>query len=223
MKSPTGSTVGALLLIAGAVIVMGIITAETQYPDRLDYSTAGNEISDLGATRPPNSVVTHPSSEIFNATMLAAGAMIATAGVLSRRANRRRVAPYVLSVFGVAVFLVGIFPGNHAAVHPVVAMGAFVLGGMSCITSARLSRGPMRYVSVALGVTTLTSLVLAGSLTTVLGSAAPSGGSCIRWSSGSSDTAATCWEARRQQCARGLCTEDGSRRDPAPGGRRQPT
>ncbi|MGZ4911320.1 MAG: hypothetical protein ACXV5N_13655 [Halobacteriota archaeon] len=44
----------ALLLIAGIVAIMGIITAEATYPG---YSTAKNDISDLGATRPPNSII----------------------------------------------------------------------------------------------------------------------------------------------------------------------
>lgn len=39
---------GVLLILAGALILMGIITAETQYPADRGYSTARNEISDLG-------------------------------------------------------------------------------------------------------------------------------------------------------------------------------
>ena len=38
---------GALLFLAGAVVLMGIITAEALYP--ADYSTAANTVSDLGA------------------------------------------------------------------------------------------------------------------------------------------------------------------------------
>ena len=39
---------GALLFLAGAVVLMGIITAEALYP--ADYSTAANTVSDLGGT-----------------------------------------------------------------------------------------------------------------------------------------------------------------------------
>jgi hypothetical membrane protein len=49
---------GALLVIAGIVAIMGIITAEATYPG---YSTAKNDISDLGATRPPNSIIKQPA------------------------------------------------------------------------------------------------------------------------------------------------------------------
>ena len=54
------SAAGLLLAIAGSVILMGIITAESQYP--FPYTTHDNEISDLGATRPPNSVTHQPSA-----------------------------------------------------------------------------------------------------------------------------------------------------------------
>ena len=51
---------GLLYLLAGAIVLMGIITAEAFYPS--GYSTFKNEISDLGATRQPNSVSFEPSS-----------------------------------------------------------------------------------------------------------------------------------------------------------------
>ncbi len=67
------SLAGALLVLAGCVALMGIISAETFYPA---YSTAQNHISDLGATRPPDSVILQPSATIFNATMLATGLLV---------------------------------------------------------------------------------------------------------------------------------------------------
>lgn len=161
---------GLLLLLAGVAILMGIITAETQYPAARDYSTADNEISDLGATRPPNSVITHPSSDIFNATMLATGALIIAASVLLLRTDaRRHAAPYVILLFGAGVLGVGIFPGNNATIHPLVAMVAFVFGGLSCVTSSRIVRGPFRWVSVGLGSIALVFLFFAGSFIPVLG------------------------------------------------------
>ena len=45
---------GTLIAVAGAGILMAIITAEALYPAA--YSTATNAISDLGGTEPPNSV-----------------------------------------------------------------------------------------------------------------------------------------------------------------------
>src|SRR5215217_4969625 len=42
---------GTLLFLAGAVVLMGIITAEALYP--ASYSTASNTVSDLGAPYRP--------------------------------------------------------------------------------------------------------------------------------------------------------------------------
>jgi hypothetical membrane protein len=64
---------GALLLIAGIVAIMGIITAEATYPG---YSTAKNHISDLGATRPPNSIIKQPAATIFSATLVVVGLLM---------------------------------------------------------------------------------------------------------------------------------------------------
>src|SRR5687767_11614372 len=103
MDSSRTVTAGMLLLLAGVFILMGVITAETQYPADLQYSTADNEISDLGATRPPGSVITHPSADIFNVTMIVTGSMIMAAALLLRAVYRRRSFVYVMVVFGLGV------------------------------------------------------------------------------------------------------------------------
>lgn len=63
---------GFLYFFAGAIVLMSIITAEALYPP-LVYSTFKNEISDLGATRQPNSLNFEPSSTIFITIILLAG------------------------------------------------------------------------------------------------------------------------------------------------------
>ena len=55
------------------MILVGIITAETQYPRGRHYDTFTNDINDLEATLPPHSVITQPSAHIFEWTMLLAG------------------------------------------------------------------------------------------------------------------------------------------------------
>jgi hypothetical membrane protein len=76
-------TSGALLFLAGSIILMGIITAEAFYPS--GYTTANSEISDLGATVRPNSVTYQPSATIFNYTMMLAGLMVAMAALLQHK------------------------------------------------------------------------------------------------------------------------------------------
>ncbi len=74
---------GTLLFLAGSIIIMGIITGETFYPT--GYNTFKNEISDLGGTRPPNSIIYEPSATIFNITMLVTGLMIFVASLFTHR------------------------------------------------------------------------------------------------------------------------------------------
>lgn len=70
---------GILLFLAGSIALMGIITAEAFYPSGTAYTTFQSEISDLGATKPPNSIIYQPSATIFNMAMLFAGLMTLTA------------------------------------------------------------------------------------------------------------------------------------------------
>ena len=53
----------------------GIITAETKYPVFRHYTTQ-QEISDLGGTAPPHSIVTQLSAMIFDTTMIIAGILL---------------------------------------------------------------------------------------------------------------------------------------------------
>ncbi len=147
---------GALLVLAGVVALMGIISAETFYPD---YSTAANAISDLGATVPPNSVIHQPSATIFNLTMLATGLLVLGAtGALSRsRFGLQVIAP--LAAFGLGAFLVGVFPGNWGTIHALAAMLTFIGGGVSAVASATALRPPLRYISAGLGLVSLLTLL----------------------------------------------------------------
>lgn len=65
---------GFLAFLSGFIIFMGIITGEIYYPE--GYSTHFNDISDLGSTRPPNSVIYQPSATIFNVSMIASGLLL---------------------------------------------------------------------------------------------------------------------------------------------------
>ena len=159
---------GVMFLLAGVVILMGIITAETQYPPDVGYTTTNNEISDLGATRPPDSIITQPSATIFNTTMMISGAMIVAGAFASRRRYPHRSAPYAALVFGIGVLGVGFFPGN-TTMHVYFAMTTFVFGGLTCILASRITASPFRYISAALGMTTLVFLFFAGAFMAALG------------------------------------------------------
>lgn len=110
---------GLLLFLAGAVILMGIITAEALYPG---YSTSQQAISDLGASEPPESVIVQPSATIFNATMMVSGLLILAGTVFVISSFRARGFPVLLVLLGAGALGVGIFPGNYGSLHAILAL-----------------------------------------------------------------------------------------------------
>jgi hypothetical membrane protein len=158
---------GALLFLAGAFALMGIITGEIFYPQ--DYTTAHSEISDLGATRPPDSVTYQPSATIFNTTMIVAGLMVVLGAVAAQRAHGSWWSSVPLALMGVGMVGVGVFPGNNADIHPLFALLTFVSGGVAAILSAVVVRGPFRFIAPLFGLVALVSLFGAGTLIPLLG------------------------------------------------------
>lgn len=148
---------GALLFIVGVLAFLGIITAETLYPG---YSTAQNQISDLGATQPPNSIIVQPSATIFNNTMIISGLLIIAAAYCIHRAFRSRAVTISMALFGIGILGVGTFPGNYGGLHAIFALITFVTGSLSAIAAYKVETSPFRYFSVILGAISLLDLFL---------------------------------------------------------------
>jgi hypothetical membrane protein len=154
---------GALLTIAGVTILMGIITAEALYPNT--FTTGGNEISDLGGTRPPNSLIFQPSAMIFDLSMAAIGILVIAGSWFVHRIFGRRSVTIPMTVLGIGALGVGLFPGNTGAPHAIFAMVTFVAGGVAAVSAARVTTAPFRLISFVLGAVsllTLTSYILLG-------------------------------------------------------------
>jgi hypothetical membrane protein len=170
---------GALLFVAGAVILLGIISAEALYP--VPYSTGANAISDLGGTEPPAGLVYQPSATIFNLSMVTVGVLILLGSVLVHRAFGRRAVTLPILVLGVGALGVGVFPGNTGTPHALFAMATFISGGLAAITAALVTGGPFRYLSILLGAISLSTLAAYFAM----GDAAPLGalglGGVERW------------------------------------------
>lgn len=147
---------GMLLFFGGAILLMGIIIAEALYPAA--YTTGGNEISDLGGTRPPAGLVFQPSATILNLTLMLTGLLIATSAVMLQLRLGRWLASISIGVLGLAAFFVGVFPGPTGTPHAVIAMIAFISGGFAAVFGGWIARPPFRYGLVALGLVNLASL-----------------------------------------------------------------
>jgi hypothetical membrane protein len=150
---------GVLLVLSGATVLMGIVTAEALYPAA--YNTHSQSVSDLAAMRPDN-LVRQPSALIFNLTMIFAGLAIAVAAYLLHRARNARRTTIPVALLGLGMVGVGFFPGNLLAPHTLFSMIAFTAGGAGAITTARLHTGALRMLHTGLGIISLTSLVVGG-------------------------------------------------------------
>lgn len=158
---------GLLYFLAGSIILMGIITAEIFYP--AGYTTANSEISDLGATRPPDSIIYQPSASIFNATMIIGGVLILAGSFSLFREFKQWIIVLFPALLGIGVLGVGIFPGNMSPFHGICALVAFIAGGLSAIISCKVTSAPFSYVLVFLGLVTLVFLFFSSVFIPVLG------------------------------------------------------
>jgi hypothetical membrane protein len=170
---------GGLLLIAGATVLMGIITAEALYPGT--FSTGANEISDLGGTRPPDSVILQPSATIFDVSMVLIGILVLVAARFVHGAFARRSVTIPIATLGIGALGVGLFPGNTGTPHAIFAMVTFISGGVAAISSARVTSAPFRYLSFFLGGASLVTLGLHLSLGEASPMAALGIGGIERW------------------------------------------
>ncbi|MEU4689883.1 DUF998 domain-containing protein [Actinoplanes sp. NPDC023714] len=149
---------GLCLTLAGAGILMGSITAEALFDGA--YSTHADTLSHLGASEPPDSVVTQPSATIFDVTMLVTGALILTGAWLMLRASGPKAAGVCTALLGTGVLGVGFFPLTRPGPHTVFALTAFVAGGLAVILSARGTGQPFRALWTTLGTISLVAIAL---------------------------------------------------------------
>lgn len=158
---------GALLFLAGSIILMGIITAEAFYPS--GYTTTNSEISDLGATVPPNSVSYQPSATIFNCTMMLAGLMIAVAALLQHKLYKKYLFTIPFLLLGLGMLGVGFFPGNKDPYHGMFALLTFNMGGLMAIASFKIVSAPFRYIGIVFGLITIITLYSASFFIPIIG------------------------------------------------------
>lgn len=142
---------GTLLFTGAAQFILAMIIAETLYPG---YSTSANYISDLGVG---------PSALIFNTSIFLLGVIIVTVTYFIYRGLRPRLFTVLLTLAGIGAMGVGIFTEDFLTVHSIASVVTFLFGGLATISSYRLIRTPLKYLSVILGLFGLMALILAAS------------------------------------------------------------
>ena len=144
---------GLLLFLAGSFALMGIITAEVLYPS--GYTTFKSEISDLGATKPPNSLIYQPSSSIFNITMLLSGLMALMATFYQHRYFKKLLFSIPLSLFGLGLVGIGFFSGDKVPYHGIFSLLTFISGGVTAIMSFKIVSAPFKFIGIVFGAISL--------------------------------------------------------------------
>jgi hypothetical membrane protein len=139
---------GALVFVGGSQFVLGMLVAEALYPG---YSISQNYISDLGAG---------PSALIFNSSVFLLGLTIVASAYFVHRFFRSRLVTSLLVLAGAGAMGVGVFAENYPAMHEIVSDMAFIFGGLLPIASYRLVGKPLSYLSVVMGVLSLSAMVL---------------------------------------------------------------
>jgi hypothetical membrane protein len=144
---------GVLLFLAGSFALMGIITAEVFYPS--GYTTFNSEISDLGATKPPNSLIYQPSASIFNLTMFLSGLMVLTATLFQHRYFKKLLFTIPLGLFSLGLVGIGIFSGEKTPYHGIFSLLTFISGGVSAIMSFKVVSAPFKFIGIVFGAISL--------------------------------------------------------------------
>lgn len=142
---------GSLIFIGSVQCVLGIIIAETLYPD---YSTSVNYISDLGVG---------PSSLIFNSSVFLLGLLVLAGSYFIQRSFHFKLLSVLTAITGIGAIGVGLFTEDAGAIHMVFSLVTFLFAGLSAIFSYKVQNPPLSHLSVLLGAFSLMALVLFGS------------------------------------------------------------
>ncbi len=95
---------------------------------------------------------------MFNASLLAVGALNVAGGLLEFHGRPRVLAAFLVA--GAGAMGAGLFPLDTVTPHALSAFAAFVGFNVEAIVSGTTLRGPMRAISVLLGVIGLVFVVL---------------------------------------------------------------
>jgi hypothetical membrane protein len=140
---------GILLFLLAGLFMTAIMLAASMAPA---YDLNSTAISDLG--------VIPETALLFNASLVTVGLLNIAGGLAFHREHGRGwiLALYVLA--GLGAVGAGLVPLNTSDLHGLFALVAFLFFNVQAIASGTLVSGPMRAVSVTLGLAGLAFVVL---------------------------------------------------------------
>jgi len=140
---------GALAFVGTFQFIIAMIVAEAKYTG---YSISNNYISDLGVG---------PTAPIFNTSIIIFGIVIVIVSYLVYKSINVKLFPALMFIAGLGAALVGVFPENSPYhIHTLVSFVTFLFGSLAVISSFRIQKRIMSYISVLIGLLSLISLGL---------------------------------------------------------------
>ena len=105
-------------------------------------------------------VIYQPTSSIFNSSVFLLGVLLVISAYLLWRPRKMKVFSILILLTGIGAMGVGVFPETNPVAHEITSDVAFLFAGLSAIWGYRLTRSPISYFSVILGVINLVAIVL---------------------------------------------------------------
>jgi len=152
--------VAGLLLFVGILqFLFSLMAAEFFYPG---YSVSQNFISDLGATCRSTCQIFQPSSFIFNSSLVITGVFVIASGYFYSKAKvpKSRALIILLWIAGISSAGVGLFPETTGIIHTIFSVIVFFSMAFASIFSFRVTKMPLKILSVILGLFTLSFIFL---------------------------------------------------------------
>jgi hypothetical membrane protein len=131
------------------------------------YSVSTNYVSDLGAKCPSSGGPCYipPSALLFDSSIALLWLLLLVGAYYIYRAFRWVPATAFITLAGIGALGVGIFNETTGNWHVFFSFVTFLFAGLSAITTYKLQRKPLAYISVLLGLATLVAMVLFASNT----------------------------------------------------------
>src|SRR4051812_10236563 len=136
----TSQLAGGSFVIVAAAFLTGIMLAASLVPG---YDYSGAAISDLG--------VAAETAALFNVLLVLVGVFNAAGGYFFFRQHGRSSLLLLYVIAGAGAIGAGLMPLSTGAAHSLFALTGFVFFNLEAIATARVLRGPVRWISVVAG------------------------------------------------------------------------